>query len=406
MGGPASRAPAAASTTTIDLLRTLVGFDTTSRNSNLALIDFVAATLRDQGVTSEFTYDHDRKKANLFATIGAGSRPGLILSGHTDVVPVDGQDWTSDPFTLVERDGSWYGRGACDMKGFIAVILGKVGAIRRADLRTPIHFALSYDEEVGCLGVRSLLASLTGRDLPTRGCIVGEPTSMVPVTAHKGKRGYHCHVRGKAAHSSMVPIGVNAVEHAADLILHLRAMAHALERGAQEDGFDVPYTTLTTTTIAGGNATNTIPADCNFSFEYRFLPGSDPDLILTQIQDYIRCHIEPAMHRVDSTARVELDEIIAYPPLKDENPAELITLVRRWSAATTTRKVAFGTEAGLFSEAGIAAVVCGPGDIRHAHRPDEHVTTAQLACCEYFIDGVIADLAAEDRVLAEGLPRG
>ncbi|HXP97572.1 MAG TPA: acetylornithine deacetylase [Telmatospirillum sp.] len=385
---------AVASLATRQLLETLVQFDTTSRNSNLELIDFVSGFLRKIGVRSDYSYDRDRRKANLFATIGEGPRPGLILSGHTDVVPVDGQSWSTDPFRLEERDGRFYGRGTCDMKGFIAVILGKAAAIQRAGLPTPIHLALSYDEEVGCLGVRPLIASLGERGLQVRGCIVGEPTSMSPVNGHKGKRGYRACVTGKSAHSSVLPLGVNAIEHAADLILHLRAMAETLEHAETDAAFDVPYTTLTTTLISGGIATNTIPADCGFSFEYRFLPDADPDKILADIRHYIATQIEPRMHRGDPATGIDLREIIAYPPLKD-SPADLLAQVCRWSGGEPPRKTAFGTEAGLFAEAGYPSIVCGPGNIRQAHRPDEYVEIEQLVKCERFIDGLIADLSIE-----------
>jgi acetylornithine deacetylase len=383
------------STSTRDLLATLVQFDTTSRNSNLELIDFVSSSLHALGVRSELTYDNDRRKANLFATIGDGPHPGLILSGHTDVVPVDGQEWHSDPFRLEERDGRLFGRGACDMKGFVAVMLGKVAAIRQAGLRTPIHIALSYDEEVGCLGVRSLIASLRDRGFAARGCIVGEPTSMIPVIAHKGKRGYHCCVTGKAAHSSGPSSGVNAIEQAAEMILRLRTMAHELQHADRDDAFDVPYTTLTTTLISGGIALNTIPAECGFNFEYRFLPGSDPNKIISDIEG-ITAQIESTMGQTDQETGIRLREIIAYPPLKADGSEALLALVRRWSLGEKPRKTAFGTEAGLFSEAGIPSVVCGPGSIQQAHRPDEYVDIAQLAQCEHLIDGLIADLSAED----------
>lgn len=377
------------------LLDTLVRFDTTSRNSNLELIEFVAAHLRRRGITAELTFDASGRKANLFATLGEGARPGLILSGHTDVVPVDGQAWSSDPFTLVRREGRLYGRGASDMKGFIAVVLSKVDDILAAALDAPIHIALSYDEEIGCLGVRGLLARLAARGFSARGCIVGEPTSMIPVTAHKGKRAYRCCVRGKAAHSSLRPFGVNAIEHAASIIVRLNAMADELEHAATDGGFDVPYTTLNATTIAGGVATNTIPADCNFSFEYRFLPQADPDRILAEVKRYIADEVEPRMRRVDGATGVDLQEIISYPPLDSKANGDLLSLVSRWSGVDDVRKVAFGTEAGLYAEAGIPAVVCGPGDIRQAHGPDEYVEDGQLIRCGRFIDSMLADLAAE-----------
>jgi acetylornithine deacetylase len=383
---------AMAPTATRAILESLVRFDTTSRNSNLDLIDFVAAFLHKIGITSEIIYDSARRKANLFATIGEGPQPGLMLSGHTDVVPVDGQNWSSDPFRLEERDGRLYGRGTCDMKGYIAVVLAKAAAIRQAALPMPIHIALSYDEEVGCLGVRPLIASLGKRGLAVQGCIVGEPTAMRPVIAHKGKRGYRCCVSGKAAHSSVPPFGVNAIEHAAELILHLRTMAEQLRREATDNAFDVPYSTLTTTIISGGVATNMVPSECGFNFEYRFLPEADPDKVDTGIRRYIADHIEPRMRQVDPATGVQLQEVTAYPPLKGA-PADLLSRVRRWCGGEPPNKTAFGTEAGLFAEAGFPSIVCGPGNIRQAHRPDEYVEIEQLVTCERFFDALIADLS-------------
>ena len=270
---------------TLTMIERLIGFDTTSRDSNLGLIEWTRDYLKGYGIESRLTYDAAGNKANLFATVQKGNKPGIVLSGHTDVVPVDGQNWASDPFKATVKGDRLYGRGACDMKSYLAVVLAMAPRFAAANLKAPIHFALSYDEEVGCIGARGLLEDLARNDIRPAGAIIGEPTSMQPVIAHKGKRAYKCCVRGKEAHSALTPQGVNAIEYAARIITYIRHMAERLQACEPRDyGFDVPFTTLQTGVISGGTAGNIVPRECIFQFEFRYLPGADPDALEREIR--------------------------------------------------------------------------------------------------------------------------
>lgn len=372
---------------TIELLRNLVSFNTVSRESNLGLIEWVRDYLRRFGADTHLTYDAQRRKANLFATLGDGAGAGMVFSGHTDVVPVDGQSWDGDPFSLRIADGKAYGRGTCDMKGFIAVCLSKAPALAMAGSGAPVHFAFSYDEEVGCLGVRGLLADLAERDIRPAGCIVGEPTSMVPAIAHKGKRAYRCCVKGHASHSSAPLEGVNAVEFAAELIVHARKLAQRMRQPAlQNHEFGVPFSSMVTTVIQGGRSVNTIPEHCEFVFEYRFLPGVDPDLVIGELQAYARDVLAPQMNCPPLHGAIEFELLTAYPGLDAKIGDAVVALAMRLLRSDRAVKVGFGSEAGLFSEAGIPTLICGPGDIANAHKPNEYVALAQLAQCEAFFD--------------------
>lgn len=374
----------------LDIVRALIGYDTTSSRSNLALIAFVHAWLKNHGV-EQVTVVHDAvgAKANLFATLPAANGDtanGLLLSGHTDVVPVTGQAWSSPPFDPVIRAGRLYGRGACDMKGFIGVALGLVPTLSRRRLREPLHFALSFDEEVGCLGLPLLLAELEERGIRPRGCVVGEPTDMRPVVAHKGNNGYRCCVRGRAAHSSLAPHGVNAIEYAARLICHIREIADTLRRdGPFAHAFAVPYATAQTGLIAGGNAVNTVPEHCEFQFEYRNLPGDDPEYLYEHAARFAREQLEPKMRAIASEARIDFEKIGTTVALAMDEQADITRLVRALCDDTTVRKVAYGTEAGLFARAGVPTVICGPGSIDQAHKADEFVALDQLDACADFI---------------------
>jgi len=270
--------------TSIEMIRKLVGFDTTSRDSNLALIDFVRGYLAEFGVESELFFDAEKRKANLFATLGPRDRGGVMLSGHTDVVPVDGQDWSSDPFSIVEREGKLYGRGTSDMKSFVAVALALVPDFLARELKTPVHLALSYDEEIGCVGVRGMIAEIARRPVRPKLCIVGEPTLMQPVIAHKGKISVRCAVRGRESHSALTHLGVNAVEAAAEIIAYLKGMARRRrDHGPFDRQFSPPYTTIHTGTVHGGTALNIVPKDCEFVFEFRTLPGDPPEPLLEEV---------------------------------------------------------------------------------------------------------------------------
>jgi acetylornithine deacetylase len=370
----------------IKMIERLVGFDTTSRLSNLALIEWVEAYLAEHGVKSRLTFDDERKKANLFATLGPPDKPGLVLSGHTDVVPVDGQEWDSDPFQLVERDGKLYGRGTSDMKSFLAVVLTAVPELVRRGLDTPIHLALSYDEEVGCIGVRRLLADLAAEGLKPQSCIVGEPTEMKVITGHKGKLSVRCRVRGLECHSALAPQGVNAVEAAAETVAFLKRMARERRRdGPFNRLFDPAYTTIHTGVIHGGTALNIVPRDCAFDFEFRYIPGDDPHALLGTVKQFCATELEPEMHAVAHGTGFHFDAIGGFSGLDIEDDSEIATFAKSLSGANDTGKVSFGTEAGLFQHSGIPTVICGPGSIEQAHKPNEYVALEQIALCERFM---------------------
>jgi acetylornithine deacetylase len=370
-------------------LQTLVGFDTTSRNSNLDLIATLRDSLRSQGVNAWLSHNAEKTKANLFATLPAsdgGEQGGIVLSGHTDVVPVDGQQWASDPFVLTERGQNLHARGSCDMKGFIACALSLVPEYLQMPRKKPIHLAFSYDEEVGCVGAPNMLRDLHQRGITPEGCVVGEPTGMQVVVAHKGISLFACRVHGKAAHSSLTPMGCNAIEHAARLICRIRDLADAHKANGPYDTFyDVPFSTMTTNRISGGIAVNTIPDLCEFQYEFRNLPGLAPESIQLQIQQYVDSELLPRMRAEFDGARVEIITGASAPGLDAAEEQAITTLVRALTDDHQTRKVAYATEAGLFQAMGIPTVVCGPGHIEQAHKPDEYVALDQFAACEKFL---------------------
>ncbi|MFV0283040.1 MAG: acetylornithine deacetylase [Castellaniella sp.] len=377
-------------TSTREWLRRLVAFDTTSRHSNLAMIETIRDALAAHGIASELTYAPAGNKANLFATLPAqdgATQGGIVLSGHTDVVPVDGQDWRSDPFALTERDGRLYGRGTADMKGFIAASLALVPHFLSLERRKSLHLAFSYDEEVGCLGAPVMLEALRRRGVRAEGCVVGEPTGMRVVVAHKGMNLYRCRVHGKAAHSSLTPHGCNAVEYAARLICRIRDLADQLRsEGPYDEAFDVPFTTMGTNLIAGGIAVNTIPDSCEFSYEFRNLPGLSPDDIQDRIDACIQTELLPRMRQEYDAARVEIDALpVVVPSLETAEHEAITRLARALTGDNAISKVSYGTEAGQFQNAGIPAVICGPGHIEQAHRADEFIDIAQLDACEGFL---------------------
>ncbi|OEC52964.1 acetylornithine deacetylase [Pseudomonas sp. ENNP23] len=369
--------------TSLDLLERLVAFPTVSRDSNLALIGFIRDYLAGQGVTSELFLNAEGTKANLFATLGPTDRGGVVLSGHTDVVPVDGQAWTRDPFRLSESEGRLYGRGTADMKGFIASVLAAVPAFLAQPLRLPVHLAFSYDEEVGCLGVRSMLDALAQRPNRPRLCLIGEPTELRPVLGHKGKLAMRCQVHGAACHSAYAPQGVNAIEYAARLIGHLGEIGEELARPEHHDPrFDPPYTTVQTGLIEGGRALNIVPAECRFDFEVRALPGFDAQQVATRLDRYAQTELVPRMQAVQPGTGIRFEPLGSYPGLATDAASEAAELVALISGSRDFGTVAFGTEGGLFHEAGIPTVVCGPGSMDQGHKPDEFVTLAQLEACD------------------------
>ncbi|MGH8779378.1 acetylornithine deacetylase [Paraburkholderia sp.] len=378
------------------LLERLIGFATVSRDSNLEMIDFIRQYLADLGVESELFYNAERTKANLFATIGPRDRGGIVLSGHTDVVPVDGQAWTVEPFALTERDGRLYGRGTADMKGFIASVLAAVPRFveRERELELPVHLAFSYDEEVGCLGVRSMLADLEKRPHRPVLCLIGEPTELKPVLGHKGKLAMRCSVKGAPCHSAYAPYGVNAIQYAARLINRLEQIGEQLSQPEHHDErFDPPYSTVQTGTIKGGRALNIVPAECEFDFEVRALPGFDAQVVADELQTYADAELLPKMRAVKSDTDIRLQPLSAYPALATSPDSEAARLLALLSGSTEFATVAFGTEGGLFDQAGIPAVVCGPGSMDQGHKPDEFVSVEQMDACEAMLERLMEHLA-------------
>ena len=375
------------------MIERLIAFDTTSRNSNLDLIHDVRDYLQDLGVASELVFDSTGKKANLYATLGPTDRGGIALSGHSDVVPVDGQDWSTDPWLVVERAGRLYGRGTCDMKSFLAVALAFAPRFLERDLETPVHLCVSHDEEIGCVGVRSLLDFLSSRPIRPRACIVGEPTDMKVVIGHKGKVSMRCHVHGFECHSSLAPQGVNAVEAAARLIAKIADMgARKAAEGPHDEAYDITHTTAHTGIIQGGTALNIVPKDCAFEFEFRHLLDDDPEALMAEVQSYAHETLEPAMKAVRPETGFSWEPLSTIPALDMAEDAEVVGLAKALTGANDTSKVAFGTEAGLFQSHEIPTVICGPGSIEQAHKPDEFVSLDQVARCEAFMTRLLERL--------------
>ena len=379
---------------TINRLSRLIAFDTTSRHSNLALIHDCADYLESLGLKPWLSHNADQSKANLFATIAAAdgnTEGGLILSGHTDVVPTDGQAWQSDPYRADIREGRLYGRGSADMKGFIAAVLAAAPAMVQAGLKRPLHIALSYDEEIGCLGAPVMIAELQKRGLTPEHCIVGEPTSMRMVVAHKGIHTFRCAVHGKAAHSSLTPQGVNAIEYAAKLIVFINELAGRLKaRHDTDPDYDVPFSTLSVNTIAGGIAGNIVPQLCEFEFDYRNLPHMSPADITAPIEAHIREVLQPQMQAVDAACRIDMRHGENVPAMPEAEAALLHDLITQLVEDSSRLKVAYATEGGQFQQAGIATVICGPSNIEQAHKADEFVELSQLARCDAFLHKLIA----------------
>ena len=381
--------PTAPSARALDLARALVGMNTVSRESNLEAIHFIRDELARHGVASTLTFDDERRKANLFATVGEGKPAGVIVSGHTDTVPWDGQDWSLDPLGAELRDGRLYGRGSADMKGFIGLAVAQVPAFLAADLPFAVHFAFSYDEEVGGFGARRLIDDMRERGVLPLACIVGEPTGMVPALAHKGVYRWRCCVKGHAAHSSLTPQSVNAIQVGARVVGKLTDMAeHWRDAPERHAGFDVPYTTGSVGVIEGGIADNVVPEDCRFHYEFRNLPGTDANDMQREVLAFAAA-LEPAMRAVAPEAGIRFETLCAMPAFlaKADDPAVLLACVASPRPMSTTL-VAFGTEAGLFQRAGVPTVVCGPGHIAQAHQADEFVSLDQLAACERFLLGL------------------
>lgn len=396
--------PATHPSNSLDWLSRLIAFDTVSRHSNLALIHDVRAYCEQLGLTVDLTFNEAKTKANLFVTVPAGENAdqinnGLVLSGHTDVVPVDGQDWTSEPFTATIRGDKLYGRGACDMKGFIACALTilpqAVQLSNSGQLRRPLHLALSFDEEVGCLGAPLILADLKARGITPDYCIVGEPTNMAMVVAHKGIAVYRCRVHGKSAHSSLIAQGVNAISYASRLVGYVDTLAEELSARDDNDAlFTVPYSTLSVGTIHGGTATNIVPNLCEFTFDYRNLPHMTQDDILAPIQAKV-AELNAQMQARAPETGIELMQEESVPAMTDNNSAELQSLIAALTGDDERHKVAYATEGGQFTNAGIPTIICGPGSIEQAHKADEYVELIEIERCDGFLQKLLDSCTAK-----------
>lgn len=375
---------------TTDILRDLIAFPTVSADPNRALIDYCANLLHSAGATVEIIPDATGGKANLYATIGPQDRPGVLLSGHTDVVPVEGQDWTVPPFAMTQADGKLFGRGTADMKGFVASVLRTASKAGKTDLATPLHIALSYDEEIGCVGVRSMIDMLAAAPFRPRFCIVGEPTLMAVATGHKGKTGLKATFVGREGHSALAPMALNAIHLAADMIGAIRTIqARIVASYPQDPDYDVPYTTLHVGRINGGVALNIVPNHCTFAFEIRNLAQDDPQALLQQLAlaaEEILAPIRPDFPE----AAIKIEVTNTYPPLDTVRDAEVVSFVKSLTGANGTNKVAFGTEGGLFGQRlGVPTVICGPGSMAQGHKPDEFISLDQLAQCDTMLDALL-----------------
>ena len=375
----------------IEILKKLVSFDTTSFKSNLDLIKFIENYLNDLNIKSELIYDETKNKANLFTTIGPNLQGGIILSGHTDVVPITKQNWTSDPFILTERDDKLFGRGSSDMKGFIAIVLSRVSAMVEKKLKKPIHLAFSYDEEIGCVGVHSLLDLIKKKSINPEFCIVGEPTSMEMVIGHKGKHAYDVKVDGLSCHSGQAPNGVNAINYASKLINYIEEINKEKSiKGPFDNDYEIPYSTLHTGLIKGGTILNIVPKLCQFEFEIRHLAEDDPLEIIQRIKQYTEELLIKEMHNISSTTNIEINEKINYPGLNISESISPVKQIKELLGKSSHKKVVFGTEGGLFKrELNLPTIICGPGSIDQAHKPDEFISIQQIEKGGTFIDKLI-----------------
>ncbi|MBE9475633.1 MAG: acetylornithine deacetylase [Proteobacteria bacterium] len=380
---------------TIEILDRLIAFDTVSHRSNLGLLDYVQDLLEQAGAAVTLIKNESGTKANLYATIGPKDRAGVLLSGHTDVVPVEGQDWTVPPFKLTSKDGRLYGRGTCDMKGFLASALSTALIASRKPLKTPLHLAFSYDEEIGCIGVRSLIDMLKNAPFRPLFCIVGEPTNMAVATGHKGKTALHADCIGKEAHSALAPTGMNAIHLAADFVTALRAIqADIVKTGIKDADYDVPYTTVHVGKINGGLVVNIVPNLCTLDFEIRSIAQDNPDIILAQIRKAADKITEKARAQTSEVA-ININTAFTYPGLNTPTDAQVVSFVKSLTGANGTIKVAFGTEGGLFDqELDIPTVICGPGSMAQGHKPDEYVSLEQLEKCDKTLGTLIDRLVA------------
>ena len=371
---------------TAELLSRLVSYDTTSRNSNLELIGFVREYLDAHGIGYRVSTDATGQKANVHAVIGPREAGGVALSGHVDTVPVDGQAWSADPFTLRRADGKLYARGSADMKGFVSACLAAVPDFASKKLARPLHLFISYDEEVGCLGAQRLIEDLDASGLKPAMCVVGEPTGMQPILAHKGKLNLRVRVRGLTGHSSEPSKGVNAIHAAGEAIAYIASEARRLSaEGPFQDGFDPPHTTIHIGTVQGGTILNIIPERCEFIMEWRTIPGDDAVRHVERLKAFVARDIEPAMHAVSRNTGFDYEVLTRMPGLSLDPDHPLTAIVKQLTGSNSTGKVSYGTEGGYYQNSGIPTIICGPGHIAQAHQPDEWIAQDQLDACDMFI---------------------
>jgi acetylornithine deacetylase len=391
---------------TLSILKTLVAFDTTSRNANRPLIDWVDRTALRYGAQCVQFPNSDGSKANLLVTFGPTDVPGYLLSGHTDVVPIDGQNWSTDPFVLTVREGKAFGRGTVDMKGFLACCISSFPAIAAATLRAPILFAFSYDEEVDHPGVLSLVETLRDKSVKPLGVFVGEPSRMTPTIAHKSCSVVRVTVRGKAAHASLAPRAVNAIEWAARLIAYVQGLAgRSAADGPHDLEYDVPHATFNIGSFRGGAAANVVACEAVFTIDIRTLGSQDPHDYMRQIVRFAREQLEPTMTAIEPAAGFEFEQFPTLPGLSTALDHEIVRLAKRLASTNDHAKVAFGTEAGLFQRiAGIPTVVVGPGDIDQAHTADEFIEVAELVKCNLFLSKLIRYASVEPESIREAKP--
>lgn len=380
---------------TLYYLEKLLSFDTTSANANSEMIKWVETELLSFGASVKIIPNVDESKANLFATLGPQDIGGVMLSGHTDVVPVTGQAWTVPAFSMTQRDGKIFGRGTADMKGFIAAMMNAAKLASTQTLKTPLHLALSYDEEIGCIGVRSMIDMLSNAPIRPQMCIVGEPTGLAVATGHKGKIAARAKCTGRAGHSALAPFAVNALYLANEFITELRKVQDVLRLGVVQDlDYDVPYTTLHVGRIAGGGALNIVPHSCELDFEIRNLAQDNPAEILEKLRQAADL-IALSARNVASEANIEIEVFNTYPGLDTPSSAPVVGFVKSLMGANGTIKVAYGTEGGLFDQSlGVPTVVCGPGEMAQGHKPDEFITEAQLAACDTMLVNLLHRLVA------------
>ena len=383
--------------TSEQILARLIGFDTTSTTSNLELIDFIRNYLDDYSIKSQLVHNEDKTCANLYATIGPNDIGGVMLSGHTDVVPTSGQNWNSDPYQMKTDDRLLYGRGSCDMKGFIACTLAGVPHMATQGLQTPVHLAFSYDEEIGCVGVKKLIDAMQGFEVKPHIGLIGEPTDMKMVIGHKGKAAFRVSFSGASCHSAYITNGVNAVEFAAELISFIRKMNQTVQqRNMIDEGYSVPHSTFHVGNINGGTALNIVPKQCDFEFEIRNLPQDELDALVHEIRHYATDVLLPEMRSRFEESDIQFTPISNYPGLNTDAESNAIDYTRSINPINEIGdNVSFGTEAGLFDQQlGINSVVCGPGSIDQAHKPDEYVSRQQMQYCDQMIENLVQRCAS------------